>query len=676
MKKNPYLRSTTYYRPDIDGLRGISIILVVGFHTFPKYIPGGFIGVDIFFVISGFLITSILLNDISSNNLNIIDFYKRRIRRIFPSLIVIFLTCIIFGWYVLLPHEYMELGRHIFGGALFGSNFVLLHEAGYFNSASALKPLLHLWSLAIEEQFYVFWPFLLWASWRRNYNLLFICIIALLVSFGFDLRGLKGDVNSLFFLPQTRFWELLLGAILATCSLGHYGLGGYLFAVGGPTQKRIANLKLPPSLKVVLLNFISFAGVALIVYGIFSITSDDIYPGFFALLPTIGAFLIIGAGSKAFINRAILSNSILVWVGLISFPLYLWHWPLISFAHIIEGEKISNQVIIGIVVTSFFLSWLTYEFVEKYFLFGGNAKIKSLSLVFGMITIALLGYSIFQFQGFEFRAKEILSLSKVSREWEFPGKGMDDLHIGDKTFRLLKSGKKEVTIFIGDSNIEQYFPRVEELVNEFPSKSNSVIFATSGGCLPIRGVQRNSAHAHCGDLMEKAYLLASSNNEIITVVIGAQWNMYLHDGSTLIGDWGGGQNYEAALIQLSNDIKNFKLQNKRVYVIANIPTGIELDPIYRIQRKLSDFPVILRVRDGGIPLSILENKYGSTQLDLKDYTERSGAIFINPLTMLCINGFCNSVDSNGDQIYKDSMHLRPSFVRDKAKFIDPMIISR
>jgi peptidoglycan/LPS O-acetylase OafA/YrhL len=164
-------KNSTHYRADIDGLRAIAVLFVVGFHAFPLYVKGGFIGVDIFFVISGYLITTIIISSLERNNFSLAEFYSRRIKRIFPALILLLIACFAFGWFALLAIEFQQLGKHISGGAGFVSNFLLWDESGYFDNISATKPLLHLWSLGIEEQFYIFWPFLLLLSWKLRLNL-------------------------------------------------------------------------------------------------------------------------------------------------------------------------------------------------------------------------------------------------------------------------------------------------------------------------------------------------------------------------------------------------------------------------------------------------------------------------------------------------------------------------
>lgn len=221
-KNSSVKKSSIGWRPDIDGLRAVAVFAVFVFHAFPKVqiFKGGFVGVDVFFVISGFLISSIIYTQLAKGTFSFWDFYSRRIRRIYPVLLTVLIGCLGFGWFFLLADEYMQLGKHIAGGAGFVSNFVLFFEKGYFDNASATKPLLHLWSLGIEEQFYIFWPLILWLTWKLKKNAVFwVTLVIATVSMAMNLYWYKTNPSMDFFLPHTRVWELLCGAMLAWGSL-------------------------------------------------------------------------------------------------------------------------------------------------------------------------------------------------------------------------------------------------------------------------------------------------------------------------------------------------------------------------------------------------------------------------------------------------------------------------
>ena len=398
--KQPHL-SHPKYRPDIDGLRAVAVLAVVAFHAFPSWVRGGFIGVDVFFVISGYLISTIILDNLDKGTFSFTEFYARRIKRIFPALLLVLIACFAFGWFTLLADEYKQLGKHIAAGAGFISNFSLWNEAGYFDNSAETKPLLHLWSLGIEEQFYIVWPLLLWFAWKRKFNLLTITIVVAIASFVLNIKGIKHDMVATFYSPQTRFWELLSGSLLAWITLykkdnfANVKLKlDYWLSLIVHSEKQEADGK-------TLLNVLSFIGLLLLVYGFWRINKELSFPGKWALLPVLGAVLIITAGSKAWVNRTILSNKVAVWFGLISFPLYLWHWSILSFARIVESEVPSRNIRIAAVVLSIALAWLTYKLVERPLRFGNHSKAKVTVLVLLMASIGASGFYLFNKNGFE-----------------------------------------------------------------------------------------------------------------------------------------------------------------------------------------------------------------------------------------------------------------------------------
>ncbi|APJ03182.1 hypothetical protein AXG55_04395 [Silvanigrella aquatica] len=384
LNNNFHQENNSKYRLDIEGLRGIAVLSVVGFHAFPSLIRGGFIGVDIFFVISGFLISTILFEGLEKNKFSFLDFYSRRIKRIFPALLIVLFFCYVFGWQVLFSDEYKQLGKHILGGTSFSSNFLLWNESGYFDNSSDTKPLLHLWSLAIEEQFYLIWPLLLWLAHKLKIHFLLIIIIIFILSFSYNIFEINNDPVGTFYSPLTRIWELLIGALLAWAKLKN------------KTQ-----------------NIQSFIGFAFIIIG-FIVINEKNFPGWWALLPTIGTAFLISAGDKAWINRYALSNEILRWFGTISYPLYLWHWPLLSFLYIAQSGAPSPILRIIAVFMSIFLSWLTYKYIEIPIRFGNKERLKPIILSTLMLLIGIIGLNTFIRDGLQSRS--IVKYSQDSGE--------------------------------------------------------------------------------------------------------------------------------------------------------------------------------------------------------------------------------------------------------------------
>lgn len=385
------------YRPDIDGLRALAVLAVVGFHAFPDVIKGGFAGVDVFFVISGFLITGILqkslqINDLTQERLSfwsyIGKFYQRRIVRIFPALLTVLATSFALAWLLLQPAEFKTLGKHMLAGAGFVSNIVYWQEAGYFDAAAETKTLLHLWSLAVEEQFYLIWPVLMWAAWRlaskfKSLKLEMSWLIAglLTLSFAWNVLHIHAHPVATFYLPFSRFWELLAGALLAVLAAK---------SSIETSSRTTQNLK-------------SFAGLLLIAAAVYLLTKDKRFPGWWAVLPVLGSYLVISAGQQAWVNQVILSNRVLVSIGLISYPLYLWHWPLLAFLRSVSLETPSMAMLWAAVAASFILAYLTYWLIERPMRFGAwrqsKSRLKTTLLLLGLLIAGAIGYVVYAKNG-------------------------------------------------------------------------------------------------------------------------------------------------------------------------------------------------------------------------------------------------------------------------------------
>ncbi|MEF2913256.1 MAG: acyltransferase, partial [Succinivibrio sp.] len=381
------------------------------YHAFPTVLIGGFTGVDIFFVISGFLISSILFRELANpqnpGKINITDFYIRRIRRIFPALIAVLITCLTLGYFVLFPDEYALLGKHTAGGAVYINNILLYKESGnYFDVAANAKPLLHLWSLGVEEQFYLIFPLILWAIYRFNINFVFGLTVFTVISFICN----KNAVNHLnqtaaFYLPQFRFWELSIGAILAYIVEYHKVFVDKFKQFTKETLiKKIclrdSNIVIKDS---TLNNILSIIGLLLIIIGILTVKQNLKFPGTRVLIPVFGALFIIAAGKESFINKKILSNKIMVFLGLISYPLYLWHWPLLSFAYIYSGQTPAVLIRVIALGASLVLSIITFLLIEPPLRFGKLAKIKATLLLCMLCSCGGIGLYIQKNNGIEDR---------------------------------------------------------------------------------------------------------------------------------------------------------------------------------------------------------------------------------------------------------------------------------
>lgn len=363
------------YRPDIDGLRGLAVVAVVLFHAFPSVAPGGFIGVDVFFVISGFLITRIIVEGLQAGTFTFSSFYARRIRRIFPALAVVLAATFGAGWAWLYADSFQRLALHIAASVLFVLNFVLWRENGYFDVAGDTKPLLHLWSLGIEEQFYLVWPLLLYLAWQRRLSLGWLTATLAGGSFVLNIYQTRTDLQGPFYSPFTRGWELLAGAML-------------VFVVAAPWPAAAAVWqRLPAWLRSA--NIRSVLGLTLIGLATLAFDRRSLFPGWLALLPAVGSVLVLSAGPGAWLNRQVLSQRPMVLAGLISYPLYLWHWPLLSFGRIVMGATPPAGFRAGMVLASVALAWLTFVWLESPVRFG-RARRRAVPLLLSSMAVILV----------------------------------------------------------------------------------------------------------------------------------------------------------------------------------------------------------------------------------------------------------------------------------------------
>ncbi|QWD70703.1 acyltransferase family protein [Polynucleobacter sp. UB-Siik-W21] len=423
------------YRKDIDGLRAVAIMAVLLFHYFPHRIPGGFLGVDIFFVISGYLISKITLTEVACGNFQLTIFYYKRIRRIFPALILVLIFCLVLGYLALFPSEYLSLGKYIAAGASFTTNIILWEELGYFDINAQYKPLLNLWSLSVEEQFYIIWPLIL--LFYKTKKLETITVIILIFSFIAYILVLNSDPAAAFYIPITRFWEILCGVVLA-------------------------NLELLNSNKLnrpMLRDFVSTAGLLLISLSLFGIKNEGLTGGWVGnVLVIVGTAILILSGPLALINKWFLQIKPLCFIGLISYPLYLWHWPLLVYLKIIEGVELSRYIKIGCILLSLGLAVLTYIFIEKPL---RNIKYSKKALYLYLLLMILIGFSglyVFYNKGLPLRSytfglAQNLHLEKpiTSRISDGSCKTLTDLKFNKDNVCLVKTTQPNLAI-IGDSH--------------------------------------------------------------------------------------------------------------------------------------------------------------------------------------------------------------------------------
>jgi len=458
------------YRRDIDGMRAIAVLAVVVFHAFPHLLPGGYVGVDVFFVISGYLISGVICRQLARNRFSFVDFYARRIRRILPALLVVLVACYAFGWIALLPDEYQQLGKHIAAGMGFVSNFALWNESGYFDAAASAKPLLHLWSLGIEEQFYLVWPLALWAVAKMRRNALGLVIGLGIISFAINLATVHRWPVAAFYSPLSRFWELQLGCLLAL--LTH--------------EWEPNRISMPRWIADVL----SIAGAVALGISIARFDNKLAFPGAFALLPTGGTFLLIASGPGGWFNRHVLSRNVLVWIGLISYPLYLWHWPILSFASIVEMGTPPTTTRVVAVLASFALALATYLLIEKPIRFGPRRSFKAVALVAFSVLVGMVGFATFAGGGLPARfPAEVRAFADFQYEYKTDARYPDCWLSGTQPFDgfapfCTGSTGNDRAVVWGDSHAARLYPGLKAVLGDKVALSQF----TRDACPPMLGV--------------------------------------------------------------------------------------------------------------------------------------------------------------------------------------------
>lgn len=508
--------SAPAYRPDIDGLRALAVLSVLFYHVDPLLLSGGFLGVDIFFVISGYLISLIVFRELAQGEFSFSHFYARRVRRLFPALIAVILACLVFGGFALFAEEYQRLGRHAVAAISFLLNFLLMREAGYFNVVSDAKPLLHLWSLSVEEQFYLVWPLLLLLAARVRLKTGVLLGALVVGSFAFALHLGQTRLDALYFHPLARFWELLFGAGLAYV---HHRFGV------DALQTRLKWLWGQ--------HLLSLAGLVAICAAMCLFDSKTPHPSWPTLLPLLGAVALIASGPLAMGNR-VLAFKPLVWVGLISYPLYLWHWPLLSFVRIMESGAPSSLMLWGGAGAAVLLAWGTYRFIERPLRFSSKSRAVLLGLVAGMGLMLVVAGLVWQTGGFPGResvrhAADASALMKREPATdELCRRGF--AHIEAPVYCRLNASQGRLVAVVGDSHAHALYPGIAE---KAAALGYGALLLANSGCPPLSGTAwgRNEAEkTACAASIEKILSAIEGDQRIAAVVLATRGPQYI-DGT-------------------------------------------------------------------------------------------------------------------------------------------------
>lgn len=616
------------------------------FHAKVAGFSGGFVGVDIFYVISGYLITSLIVKDVFTGKFSFVSFYERRIRRIFPALFAVMFFCTLAAAVLFVPEDFLAFGKSMIAMTFFASNMFFEREGGvdgYFGRTSDTQALLHTWSLSVEEQFYLFFPTVLllltrWAKARATKVLFLIAGISLVTS----IWATHHRPLSAFYILIPRAWELLIGSLLA-------------MRVVPPLNQRVSR------------EIAGLLGLGLVAWPVFAFSEETTFPGLSALFPCLGAWLIIYAGENGpSCVRNILSFRPLVFVGVISYSLYLWHWPMIVFSRYFSAGELNGVETAAIIISVLAMAFISFEYIERPFRGResplSRRQIFSFGLAVSVLSVAL-GFAIYSSHGFPGRYDVLtrqLVLRNVDRKDDFEevcGNWKREVHsISDIAFCNLGSSSSRKIMFWGDSHVQQLYPLIKKIYDDGELQGRGVVVAVANGCLPAEHLNSIGKGYHCDAFTHLAMMRAEAQ-DVDTVFIGFNtwWSVHEDICPSVNGRCAGRISLEEArrcfLQELTDHIHKLKMDGKRVIVSLPFPIFDKSIPDLEIRNAIFG-----RFGLTGVATDI-------TLPSLRDQVawvaKSTGADLFDPRASLCYEQKCIT-QLNGVSIYKDNNHIAAS----------------
>jgi peptidoglycan/LPS O-acetylase OafA/YrhL len=650
-------RSVNVYWPEVDGLRAVAVSLVVLFHSglCGKLFSGGFIGVDVFFVISGYLITKGIQDNLVSDRFSFIDFYYRRVRRIAPAYLFMMCAVVVFAYILIPPTELANFAKTIASSSVFYSNIQLYHNSGYFSDDAKFNPLLHTWSLSVEEQFYLIWPacaFLVFKLSRQFFrDFLLFCVAGMIVSLVWSEILTRSDIPAAFYLPMSRAWELLLGAIVCNPIVKNL--------IGAVSTKTI-NIAIIVGLASVLTAALSFGPFTPI-------------PGLNALLPCIGSVLILIASARTSFTGIALRNPPLVAIGRISYSLYLWHWPVFVFLRYYFDSNLPIAAALGGIVLSVILATISWKYVETPARRIPAAKLSPQYVILAgiagamfFVAIGTLGYVT---RGFAWRGNPTspalaIAMNAQQRFMESPCLNSKALlktdHASQCNLGAYAPAARYEAVLWGDSHAAQFAPAIAAW-----GKSNHVLISqrTRAGCAPLPGWgiwPPHEGHSKCSESNLAVLDEIERNPRIKLVVLSARWESHFngHDrvspDGQIVSIGAARENVIAALHQTL-----IKLFSRNVVVVLLGP--VPLLP-YNLTDCINRSLFLRRSADHCARFEADEAKQVDadvTRALLAAVDDKSNLVLIRPFTTLCDQSLCTTIDHNG-LLFLDSNHLSPA----------------
>ncbi|MDQ0322871.1 peptidoglycan/LPS O-acetylase OafA/YrhL [Pararhizobium capsulatum DSM 1112] len=650
------------YRPDLDGLRAIAILPVLFFHADLAWFQGGFVGVDVFFVLSGFFMARIILADLERGDFSFWQFYLRRIRRILPALFTMIATTAAVAWFLLMPKEFVYFAESVKAAAIFTSNILFRRESGYFDIAAEMKPLLHTWSLSIEEQFYILFPISLFAAHRfARKHMAAILLAVLLVSLAASSWEVFRSPEKAFYLLQFRIWELLTGSLVA--------------------------LVPRPNYPAALSKYLSLLGIGGILLAVFLYSSDIPFPGLYAALPCFSTALVIHARCSDGLPAVILNNRASIAIGRISYSLYLWHWPLIVFVRFAVGHDLTIVNSLQVIAVSFGLAYLSWRFIEQPARYGVWAS--SRTVIFGLSSSAVLasvvfGITVKNLEGIPQRLpQDVYQLYAATYDKspffseacfaDSDGKGLSPDAIRAGKLCTMGTGDKEKIQFLvwGDSHAAAIAPAIDKAARQ---SGTSGLFVGRASCppLPDAAFGPQAVLDRCKEY-NNAVVDLIRRRKFPFVFLAGYWPKYVHR-TELPGE---GVYFDAKIkpdfsdwsapveASLRKTIQEFSDQRTRAILVMDVPETGLMAPEALAQAKMTGTTLEIAP-----PIGYTVRRQALARQILNTISKDTGSILVDPMTYLCDIQKCRVI-IDGKVMYQDEDHLS----RQGAEILSPIFDS-
>ncbi len=657
------------YRSEVDGLRAIAVIPVILFHAGLSVLSGGFVGVDIFFVISGYLIASIIFSEIQQGNFSIINFYERRARRILPVLFFVMTCSLIAAWFWLLPEDMKDFSQSLVAVASFSSNILFMQESGYWDTANELKPLLHTWSLAVEEQFYILFPLFLLLIWkiRKHWITTFLVILLFIASLSLAHWGAYRIPISTFYLLTARAWELIIGV----------GIAYYFFSTNDSNRLLLSNNKVN--------EIASFIGLGMIAYAVLFFDKDTPFPSLYALVPTVGAGLIILFSTSQTLVGRLLSTKIFVGVGLISYGAYLWHQPLLAFTRYSEVSTGEGLKYILIALLSLPLAYISWGLVERPFRKKDKLSRKTIFIFsfIGSVTFFLVGALGHVNNGFPERFPQSILNVYYTNNGSLKRCDEDIFRKSGSTCIIGAQDVAPTSALFGDSHSSKLTKSLGEILKK---QNKSMVVYAQAWCPPLIdfGTDNINKVPVCREYMTSSFAKIMKDKKIETVVLAAEWPNYtkgIRPGTDTDQAYYTDEhsveksleeNYAAFTRSIDRTLNSLSEKNKKVVFITSVPEYEVNVPIALTKRYLigeKELPQEYRVT-----LSEYKKRNKEVFNALINAKESDSIAIINSSSIFCQGEYCDYHDGDLPS-YEDSNHLTYEATRLITKELEKLLTS-